>query len=110
MKLEDIKRLLNAVELTADVDLAMEIEMIRASDLMSDVLTSSHAGDVLLTGLVNAQSVRTADVVDMSVIVFVRDKRPDDATIAMAQERNIHLLATSMPMFEACGVLFTGME
>ena len=110
MKLKEIKKLLNAVELTANVDLNMEVKMIRASDLMSDVLTSSNAGEVLLTGLVNAQSVRTADVVDLKVVVFVRDKRPDEATIEMAQQRNIHLLATSMPMFEACGTLFSNKE
>ena len=110
MKLEEIKKLLNAVELTANVDLSLEVETIRASDLMSDVLTSSDAGELLLTGLVNAQSVRTADVVDLRAIVFVRDKRPDEATINMAQQRDIHLLATSKPMFEACGAIFSNME
>ncbi|MBN2417160.1 hypothetical protein JXO52_15085 [bacterium] len=109
MKLEKIKELLQAEELTSGIDLNLEIASARASDLMSDVLSSSHAGDLLLTGLVNAQAVRTANVVDMKVIIFVRDKAPAADTIQLAEQWNIHLLATKKSMLEACGLLWAAL-
>jgi len=109
LKLQEIKKLLDAVELTTNVDLNLEVKTIRASDLMSDVLTADNPGEVLLTGLVNAQSIRTADVVDLKVVIFVRNKLPDEAAINMAQNRDIHLLATTLPMFKACGILYSQM-
>jgi hypothetical protein len=61
----------------------------------------------MLTGLVNAQSVRTADFADSFAIVYVRGKKPDDQTIELSEELGITLLATDKGMFEACGILYS---
>jgi hypothetical protein len=106
LNLGTIKELLEAEILTEHVDLQREVTLIKASDLMSDVLTRCPSGAVLITGLTNNQSVRTAEVVDLCAIVFVRGKRPSDETIQLAQDSGIHLMATELPMFEACGVLY----
>lgn len=105
MKLQEVLNLLNAELLTQEDDLNRQIEIIQASDLMSDVLTQGHEGALLITGLVNAQSIRTAEVVDLGGIVFVRGKRPSAETVAMARRSSIPLLATSLTMYEACGRL-----
>ena len=74
--------------------------------MMSDVLAFVKDQSVLLTGLVNPQVVRTADMMDIRCIVFVRGKRPDNDIIELAQERDIALMSTGLRMFTACGLLW----
>lgn len=76
------------------------------SDMMSDVLAFVKEQAVMLTGLVNPQVVRTAEMMDMKCIVFVRGKRPDLSMIDLAEERDIVLVCTSLEMFTACGKLY----
>lgn len=78
-----------------------------ASDLMSDVLAFSQSGALLLTGLVTKQTIQTAFIADIKAIVFVRGKKPDSETIALANEKHIPLLATPYSMYEACGRLYS---
>ncbi len=74
-------------------------------DLMSDVLAFIKADSLLLTGLTNPQVVRTAEMADIKAICFVRGKKPSGEVIALAKEKDITLLATPLPLFEACGRL-----
>ena len=74
--------------------------------MMSDVLAFVKEQAVMLTGLVNPQVVRTAEMMDMKCIVFVRGKRPDMSMIELAQERDIVLVCTKMEMFSSCGKLY----
>mgnify|MGYP000281900570 CR=1 FL=1 len=77
------------------------------SDMMSDVLAFVKDHGILLTGLVNPQTVRTAVMMDMKGIVFVRGKKPDAAVISLAEESGIVLLTTDYRMYTACGLLYT---
>jgi predicted transcriptional regulator len=77
-----------------------------ASDLMSDVLAFSRSGAVLLTGLVNEQTIHTAFIAEISAIVFVRGKHPAASVIALANEKRIPVLGTPYSMYEACGKLY----
>ncbi|MBR6736628.1 MAG: hypothetical protein IKL92_07200 [Oscillospiraceae bacterium] len=106
MKVSQIIEALNANILVGEEFLDPEIQTACGSDMMSDVLAASKAKDLLLTGLVNLQVVRTADVVDAKCIVFVRSKKPDDTILALAKARGIIVLATEEKMFEACGKLY----
>jgi predicted transcriptional regulator len=76
------------------------------ADLMSDVLAFIQPGALLLTGLTNAQSVRTAIVADVTAIVYVRDKKPDADAVALAKEARLPLLRTPLTLYEACGRLY----
>ncbi len=76
------------------------------SDMMSDVLAFVKDQSILLTGLVNSQVIRTAEMMDFMCVVFVRGKRPNETMIEMAKERGITLLSTDCRMFVACGVLY----
>lgn len=76
------------------------------SDMMSDVLAFVKDQSVLLTGLTNPQVVRTAEMMDMVCIVYVRGKEPDDFTKELAQNKGITLLKTDYRMFTACGLLY----
>jgi predicted transcriptional regulator len=105
MKLEEIRVILKAQRLW---DFPNDIEVCSAcgSDLMSDVLALTKEHSLLLTGLTNSQVIRTAEVIDLSGIVFVRGKRPGNDVIQMAEKKGIPLLLTQYPMYEACGILF----
>jgi len=76
-----------------------------ASDLMSDVLKSAEPGSLLLTGLANVHVIRTCSLADMAAVVFVQGKRPDPASIEQARANGLPLIATRLPMFEACSRL-----
>ena len=107
MKIREIAALLGAEVLCCAERLDEQVHAACGSDMMSDVLAYVKDQAVLLTGLVNIQTVRTADMMDMVCIVFVRSKRPTLEMIETAQESGIALLSTEKRMFEACGILYT---
>lgn len=106
MTIGDIKTLLNCEVICGEELFGTEVHTACGSDMMSDVLAFVKDQAVLLTGLVNSQVVRTAEMMDIVCIVFVRGKRPDEATAQLARERSIVLLSTGERMFVACGKLY----
>ena len=82
------------------------IETACGCDLMSDVLSYMSGEGLLLTGLLNTQVVRTAEMMDFTCIVFVRGKVPDKPIIELARQKGIILLATKLRMYHACGELY----
>mgnify|MGYP000834535513 CR=1 FL=1 len=106
MKVSQIAQILRAEVRCGEENLDLDISYAVASDMMSDVLAFVKDQSVLLTGLCNPQVIRTAEMMDIVCIVFVRGKNPDDTMIAMAKERGIVLLSTSHRMFSACGLLY----
>ena len=61
---------------------------------------------LLLTGMINPQVIRTAEMVDMSVIIFVRGKVPDDNMLSLAEESDMAVLSTKKLMYTSCGLLY----
>ena len=106
MTFSQIIQILNAELLTPDADCTREVHAACGSDMMSDVLAYVKDQAVLLTGLNNPQVVRTADMMDMVCIVFVRGKRPDEMILRLANAREIAVMTTDMTMFTACGLLY----
>ena len=106
MTIGTIAELLDAKILCAE-NTEARVDSACGSDMMSDVLAYVKDQAVLLTGLINTQVVRTAQMMDMVCIVFVRSKRPTLEMIETAQESGIALLSTEKRMFEACGILYT---
>lgn len=109
MKLEKVREILEA-EWTGreptGKDGGREVRSCHASDLMSDVLTLSGVGSLLLTGLTNVQVIRVAEISDFAAVCFVRGKKPQAEAVQLAEEREIPMLVTSLPMFDACGRLY----
>ena len=106
MTLAEILAILEGQLVSTVNDLGMDVEYGCGADLMSDVLAFTHAGTLLLTGLVNPQVVRTAEMAGIKAIVFVRGKIPPPETVALAQEMGIPLLATRFTLYESCGRLY----
>jgi len=107
--LSEVRDLLKADVLNGG-DLSTKVDLVGASDLLSDVLAMSQTGTLLLTGLVSPQVIRTAIVADLCGIVFVRGKKPGPEIVSLAQESKIPVLATEMKMFEAAGRLFEALK
>lgn len=103
--LSEVRELLGA-EVLSGGDLSIKIEDVGAADLLSDVLALSKPGTLLLTGLVNAQVIRTAVVADLCGVVFVRGKKPGDEILSLANEAKIPVLGTPLRMFDAAGRLY----
>lgn len=106
MKLGEVEKILQAEFICGKERRDEEIRYAGGSDLMSDVLAFGKPGLLLLTGLSNMQTVRTADIIEAKAIIYVRGKRPDEEGIRLAQAKRIPLLTTKMMMYQACGLLY----
>lgn len=106
MKISEIKEILDAEIICGEELLDREVFTACGSDMMSDVLAYVKEQAVLLSGLVNPQVVRTAEMMDMHCVVFVRGKQPDQSIVDLARDRDIVLMSTKQTMFESCGLLY----
>ena len=106
MKISKMQELLNADVLCCEENLGKHVYSAFGCDLMSDVLAYVTDQAVLLTGLVNPQVIRTALMMDMVCIVFVRSKTPDDEMIALAKEHGIVMMSTNKTLYNTCGILY----
>ena len=107
MKISTMRDLLEAEVLTCEEHLDRHVYSACGCDLMSDVLAYVKDQAVLLTGLVNPQVIRTAVMMDMICIVFVRSKMPSEEILALAKECGIVIMTTDKRLYEACGLLYS---
>jgi hypothetical protein len=105
--LSEVVRALEANEFTPDISPDLDITLACASDLMSDVLSYSRAGSILLTGLTSPQSVRTAEIAEIVAICFVFGKKPQKDTVGLAHELDIPLIGTAFSLYTASGLLYS---
>lgn len=109
MLLSDVKAIINAEVLTGENDAALsekDIHTAFGSDLMSDVLAFVKDQSLLLTGLINSQVVRTAEMMDILAVCFVRGKNPPEDVVELAKEKGITLLRTELTLYNASGRLY----
>lgn len=102
-----MKELLEAEVLCCEENLGGHVYSACGCDLMSDVLAYVKDQAVLLTGLVNSQVIRTAVMMDMNCIVFVRSKMPTDEMLELAKESGIVIMSCNKRLYEACGILYS---
>ncbi len=107
MKVKDIIKILDAKLITGEENLELDIVSGCGADLMSDVMAYVKESVILLTGLTNTQVIRTAEMMDIQVICFVRGKCPNEDVINLAKERGITILTTKETLFISCGKLYS---
>ncbi len=107
MKLGEMKDILDAEVLIGDECMDIEVRDAFAADLLSDVLAFAKEGTLLITGITNPQVIRTAEMLELIGIVFVRGKKPDEDAVKLARIKKVPLLSTRYIMFETCGRLFS---
>lgn len=105
MKIGEIKELLCANTVYGEELFDRDVYSACASDMMSDVLAFVKDQGVLLTGLVNPQVIRTADMMDMCCVVLVRGKKATEEMAKLAENMSIVLMESEMRMYDACGRL-----
>jgi len=105
MILKEIAQILRAKVLCGD-HLDIDVHTACASDLMSDVLAFVKDQSILISGLVNPQTIRTAEMMDMKCVVFVRGKKPTAEIIDLAASLGIVVMASPLHMFCACSRLY----
>lgn len=114
MKLDTLMTLMNAKSYTPSLMRTKEIHFAFCSDLMSDALVIMNSvkdpkileHTILVTGLATQQSIRTAEMLDVDIVLLVRGKIPSEKVILLAHEANVMLLATDTTMFNASGLLY----
>ncbi|SHE68218.1 hypothetical protein [Alkalibacter saccharofermentans] len=106
MKIHEIKNILDAEILCGEDKLSDEISLACGCDLMSDVLRFAKEDVVLLTGLTNIHVLKTAEMANIQYLVFVRDKTPAVEMVQEADELDMVIMKTRLPLYEACGKLY----
>jgi predicted transcriptional regulator len=106
MKVGEICSVLNGELICGNDKIGSEVSHAFASDLMSDVLTVNCNNLLLITGLANLQTIRTAEMSDIECILFVRNKAVTTEMKDLAEELGIALIKCSVTMFRASGELY----
>ena len=111
MKLSEILCILEAEQINLVDQSVLEKEycFISATDLMSDALAMVCAKSeetLLLTGLANAQTLRTAEVLDIDCVILVRNKKILHSDIEIEHGMSVNLFTTHYSMYEACGLMY----
>lgn len=106
MTLREIKDLLRCEVLVGEDLLDLDIQFVVASDGMSEILAFAKSKELMITGLANIQSIRTADIAGVSAVLYCRGKFPDKKVIDYAKQIRIPVLVTRMGMFNICGILY----
>jgi len=104
-----VKEMLRCSDITGICSEA-ECSGICASDLMSEVLMMAERGHLIITNLLNMQTVRTAEMVEASGIIFVNGKEPNKEMVNLAKNKGISVLVTQYSLFETCGILYAYMQ
>ncbi|HKK67568.1 MAG TPA: hypothetical protein VJ946_05125 [Bacteroidales bacterium] len=106
MNVHQINRAINGIILTGTAP-DKEYSYAFASDLMSDVLTLDvDDGLILLTGLSTTQTIRTAEMSNVSCVVIARGKRVTNEMIRLAEENDIALISCTSSLYGVSGKLF----
>lgn len=106
MQLKQIMQLIDAEVVAHKSGIDYDVKTAFGSDLMSDVLAYVEEDTLLITGLTNQQVIRTAEMLDLKAILFVRGKKPCEDVIKLAEEKQIVLMTTRQSLFNVAGVLY----
>lgn len=106
MIIQEILNLIDGQLITGKTDVSKEFSHGFASDLMSDVLTCDIDSALLITGLANLQTIRTAEMSDIGCIILARNKKASDEMIQLATYNHICLIETSWSLFKVVGTLY----
>jgi predicted transcriptional regulator len=106
MTLHEVRDLLQCEVLACEDALHTDVTQVVASDGMSEILAVAKSKELMITGLTNIQSIRTADIAGVSAVVYCRGRCPDRKVIEFAKQKRIPVLVTKMVMFDICGILY----
>ena len=106
MRIKEIVDIINGKVICGETQMDIDVQKGFASDLMSDVLTLDTDDVVLITGLANLQAIRTAEMSEISCIIFARNKKVGKEMVELAEESNIILIECANTVFKTAGKLY----
>lgn len=106
MKLVDLVDELDLAVMAGAGHLGNDIAGGYASDLLSDVIANCQAGSIWVTLQIHVNIVAVASLKEMSGIVLINNRQPDDDTVKKAEAENIPILVSQLPAFELIGRLY----
>ena len=106
MLMSDICSLVEGTVICGEKRLSQDVEYAFSSDLMSDVLTIKKDHFLLITGLSNSQSIRTAEMSDAPFILLCRGKTVSHEIVELANENDILIISSLFSMFKCSGLLY----
>lgn len=101
VRIRELANVLEAKVICGDDRLDEEVRIGCTSDLMSDILTLDLENLVLITGLTNLQTIRTAEFADVSCIVLVRNKKASQEMIELANESDLVVMECKYSAFKS---------
>ena len=106
MTIREVAEILEAKVLIHGERMDEPVDTACGSDLMRDVLAFVKDKTVLITGLINPHVLRTAELLDITCIVFSRGKLPSEEMLEMADEIGITVISSPLTTYTACGELY----
>ena len=102
MTIRELVHILSGEVVSGEDKLDKIVEDFAATDLLSDVLAIEKENYALMTGLTNAQILRTAEITNACCVVIVRNTQPKQPAITLARRSGIPLVLSPYTMFDAC--------
>ena len=106
MKAKEIVKLIDGQIICGEDRMDESVVYAFSSDLMSDVLTIKVDNFILITGLANIQSIRTAEISDVQFILFVRGKKVTEEMISLAKDNGMAIIQTDYSLYKTSGILY----
>ena len=106
MKVKEIVKLIDGQIISGEDRMDESVVYAFSSDLMSDVLTIKVDNFILITGLANIQSIRTAEISDVQFILFVRGKKVTEEMISLAKDNGMAIIQTDYSLYKTSGILY----
>jgi len=106
MTIKEISGIIDGRVISGEDKITSDIEYAFSSDLMSDVLKVDRENILLITGLVNLQTIRTSEMAEISGIVFARNKKINSEIVSLAKENGIILIESPYSVFRISGELY----
>jgi len=106
MTVRDVIETLGLEILTENEGLEREVTGGYASDLLSDVMAYSQAGNLWITLQTHRNIIAVASLKELAAIVLVNGRTPDAETLLKAREEKVLVLASRLPAFELGGRLY----
>jgi serine kinase of HPr protein (carbohydrate metabolism regulator) len=106
MKLSEVVKELSLQVVTGQDNLDAEVTKGYCSDMLSDVIGNAEEGGLWLTIQKHQNIVAVGVMKSLAGIILVKNRQPDENTLAKAQEENLPLLISPLGSFELAGRLF----
>ncbi|MBN1223699.1 MAG: serine kinase [Candidatus Aminicenantes bacterium] len=106
MTLKEITEKIGLDILTARDMLETEVTNGYTSDLLSDVMAHTKHGDIWITLQIHQNIVAVAKLKELSGIIVVNGRKPEEDTLKKAEEEKVPLMTTQDPAFVISGKLY----